>query len=136
VIAAGSTVSIASGAKLQLDFSTTNTVSGLVLNGVSQSPGVYNNNNASTYITGSGSLVVGTAIASNPTNITFSVTGSTMSLSWPSDHLGWILQQQTNSLSVGLGTNWVDVAGTATVTSTNIAINPAARTAFYRLRHP
>jgi hypothetical protein len=46
------------------------------------------------------------------------------------------LQQQTNSLSAGLGTNWVDVAGSAGITSTNIAINPAAPTVFYRLRYP
>jgi len=134
-LASSSTVSISNSAVLQLDFSITNQVNGLVLNGVAQAAGVYNNANAATYITGTGSLLV-QPIASNPTNITFSVTGSTMALSWPADHLGWILQQQTNSLSVGLGTNWVDVAGSAAVTSTNISINPAARTAFYRLRHP
>ncbi|MFO1487836.1 MAG: autotransporter-associated beta strand repeat-containing protein [Verrucomicrobiota bacterium] len=84
--------------------------------------------------TGILSVVVG--IASNPTNITFSVSGSTLSLSWPTDHLGWILQAQTNSLTAGLGTNWVDVAGTAAVTSTNLTINPANPTVFFRLRYP
>jgi uncharacterized protein with beta-barrel porin domain len=33
-----------------------------------------------------------------PTNITFSVSGNTLNLSWPADHLGWTLQ--TNSVSV------------------------------------
>lgn len=79
--------------------------------------------------------VVGT-MAGNPTNITFSVSGSLLSLSWPADHLGWILQTQTNSLNSGLSTNWVDVTGSGTITSTNITINPALPTAFYRLRHP
>jgi hypothetical protein len=37
---------------------------------------------------------------------------------------------------VGLNTNWLDVAGTASVTSTNMAINPANPTVFFRLRHP
>jgi fibronectin-binding autotransporter adhesin len=135
-LASSSTVTVASGAVLQLDFTGTNTVTGLVLNGISQAVGVYNNTTSPAYITGSGSLRVGTTIASNPTNITFNVTGSTMALSWPADHLGWILQQQTNALGAGLGTNWVDVAGSAGMTSTNIGISPAVPTAFYRLRHP
>ena len=75
-------------------------------------------------------------MASNPTPILFSVSGNTLALSWASDHLGWILQSQTNSLAVGLATNWVDVAGTGAVTSTNITISPATPTAFFRLRHP
>ena len=135
VLAANSTVTIASGAVLRLDFSTTNRVTALVLGGINQSSGVYNSTTASPYITGTGSLLVA-PIASNPTNITFSVSGNTMTLSWPSDHLGWILQQQTNSLSVGLGQNWVDVAGSSSMTGTNITINPNMPTVFYRLRHP
>lgn len=79
--------------------------------------------------------VVGT-IASNPTNITFSVSGSTLSLSWPSDHLGWILQAQTNSLSTGLGTNWFDIPDSASTTSTNLTIDPLNGSVFYRLRKP
>ncbi len=132
-----STVTIASGAKLKLDFgsNTGNRVAALVLNGVTQANGVYNAGNTSTYFSGTGNLVV-QPIATNPTNITFSVSGSTMSLAWPADHLGWILQSQTNSLSTGLGTNWVDVAGSASMLSTNITISPTSPTAFYRLRNP
>jgi autotransporter-associated beta strand protein len=130
-----STVSIASGAKLQLDFSV-NQVGALVLNGVSQPNGIYNAANTPAYIAGSGSLTIGLTIASNSTNITFSVSGKTLAMSWPADHLGWILQSQTNSLTKGLGTNWVDVAGSSAVTSTNITLNPATPTAFYRLRNP
>jgi len=80
--------------------------------------------------------VITQTIAPNPTNITVNVSGSTLSLSWPTDHLGWILQSQTNSLSAGLSNNWSDVAGTSTVTSTNLTINPKTPTAFFRLRHP
>ena len=83
-----------------------------------------------------GMLSVAATMASNPTNITFSVSGSTLSLSWPADHLGWILQSQTNSLSSGLSTNWVDVTGSAAITSTSITISPVVPTVFYRLRHP
>jgi len=135
-IATSSTVSIASGAKLQLDFAGNNQVAGLVLNGVSLAPGTYNSANKPAYIAGTGSLVVASAVASNPTNLLFSVTGSTMALSWPADHLGWILQAQTNSLSIGLNSNWVDVPGSASVTAVNMPLNPANPTVFYRLRHP
>ena len=75
-------------------------------------------------------------LASNPTNLAFSVSGNTMTLSWPADHLGWLLQAQTNSLSVGLGTNWVDVPGSDAIVSTNLTIDPANPAVFYRLRHP
>jgi hypothetical protein len=76
------------------------------------------------------------AMASYPTNITSSVSGSTLTISWPATHLGWILQSQTNALNIGLGTNWQDIAGTASVTSTNLSIAPATPSSFYRLRHP
>ncbi len=82
------------------------------------------------------SVVTGSVIAPNPTNITFTVTGSTLNLSWPADHLGWILQDQTNSLAVGLGTNWVDVSGSASATSANVPIVSTNAAVFYRLRHP
>jgi fibronectin-binding autotransporter adhesin len=134
-LASGSTVVISNSAVLRLNFATTNRVFGLVLNGVNQPPGVYSSSTSSPYITGSGSLLV-QPIASNPTNITFTVGSNTLSLSWPASHLGWILQQQTNSLSTGLSTNWVDVAGSANITATNITINPASPVVFYRLRQP
>jgi hypothetical protein len=83
--------------------------------------------------------IVTSSIASNPTNITFTVSGSTLTLGWPEDHRGWILQAQTNSLNVGLtapsGT-WFDVAGSSSVTNVVITINPAKPTVFYRLRNP
>jgi autotransporter-associated beta strand protein len=83
-----------------------------------------------------GVLSVVTGVAANPTNITFSVSSGTLALSWPADHLGWILQAQTNSISKGLGTNWADVAGSGSVIQTNINIVPTNPTVFFRLRSP
>jgi hypothetical protein len=80
--------------------------------------------------------VVGTGINTNPTNLTVTVSGSTMTLSWPADYLGWHLQYQTNSLATGLNTNWVTIPGSDTMTSTNITINPAEPTVFYRMVYP
>jgi autotransporter-associated beta strand protein len=83
-----------------------------------------------------GVLSIVTGIASNPTNLTFHVTGATLAISWPADHLGWILQSQTNTLGAGLGTNWVDINGSSAATSNNATITPTNPTVFFRLRHP
>jgi hypothetical protein len=57
----------------------------------------------------------------------------TLTLSWPADHIGWTLQTQTNSLSVGLSTNWVDVPGSASVDSVSIPIDVTQPSVFYRM---
>jgi fibronectin-binding autotransporter adhesin len=81
------------------------------------------------------SVVTG-GIPTTPTNITFSVSGGNMTLNWPQSYTGWILQAQTNSLAVGITTNWVNVASSATTNSVTMPINPANPTVFFRLRSP
>jgi autotransporter-associated beta strand protein len=129
------TVNVAGGV-LQLDFTTTNSVTNLVLSGVSQPLGVYNNASSPSYLTGTGSLKVVAPIvyASNPTNITFTVSGSTINLSWPADHLGWLVQ--SNSVNLAVPADWYDLSNTASGTSYGITINPAQTNVFYRLRKP
>ena len=85
-------------------------------------------------LTTSGTLKVINGMATNPTNITATVTGNALLISWPADHLGWTLQMQTNNLNTGLSSNWVDVQGTAGTTSTNITIDVTKPTVFFRLR--
>lgn len=92
----------------------------------------WNNNLAvdgSIQLAGGGASPVNT----NPTNITFSVSGSTLTLSWPADHTGWTLEAQTNSLNVGIGTNWVLVGGSSLTNQVNMTIDPNNGTVFYRL---
>ena len=80
-------------------------------------------------------------VATNSTNIVFYVTngtggGTSLVLSWPTDHTGWTLQAQTNSLGVGLSNNWSVVAGS---TGTNTVVMPFDNTkgaVFYRLKYP
>jgi len=74
-----------------------------------------------------------------PTNITFSASGNALTLSWPADHIGWILQAQTNSLGAGLSAvagNWTDISSSTSVGTNVITIDPTQPTVFYRLRHP
>lgn len=84
----------------------------------------------------SGSIQVQSIVPTTPTTITATPSGNSLNLTWPGTHLGWVLQTQTNALTVGIAANWVDVPGTASVTSTNIAVNPANPTVFFRLRYP
>jgi polygalacturonase len=74
--------------------------------------------------------------SNQPTNITAQVVGNQLQLSWPQDHLGWLLEIQTNDLSAGLNTNWVAVPNSTNVMATNIVINPANGSVFLRLVYP
>ncbi len=105
---------------------------------VSQTPGQSVTWNAAN-LTVDGTIsvaTVGSPIAENPTNITVSVTGSSLNLSWPESHLGWVLQAQTNALNIGLRTNWFDIAGSESVTNMSISVNKTNPAVFYRLRKP
>lgn len=71
-----------------------------------------------------------------PTNITMVATNGGLQLSWPLDHTGWRLQAQTNSLSVGIGTNWSEVAGSSSTNEVFIPIVTTNGTVFLRLVYP
>ena len=75
-------------------------------------------------------------VATNPINLHSSVANGMVQLSWPPDHIGWTLQQQTTSLSAGLGTNWVDVPGSTTVNSASIPVSTTNGCVFFRLMQP
>jgi autotransporter-associated beta strand protein len=134
-LAAGSTVSVANGAFLQLDFAGTNTVAGLVLGGMTQTNGVFNATTSAPFITGTGSLRVQT-VNTTPTNLIPSRSGDTLTLGWPADHTGWRLQVQTNTLATGLGTNWVEVPDTATTNSYSTTLDGTNGAVFYRMVYP
>jgi 4-phytase/acid phosphatase len=63
------------------------------------------------------------------TNITASVSSNTLTIAWPADHIGWILQVQTNGLNAG---QWFDLPGTDDVNAEAIPINPTNAAVFYR----
>jgi autotransporter-associated beta strand protein len=127
---------LANGALLNLNYSGTYTVGAFYTNNVAIAAGTYNAGNLSGFITGSGSVQVAGSIPTTPTNISFTLSGTNLVINWPINYQGWILQAQTNTLTRGISTNWVDVPGSANVTSTNMPINRANPTVFYRLRYP
>jgi hypothetical protein len=83
-----------------------------------------------------GTMAVVALVTINPdsTNITANVSGDMISLSWPLDHTGWTLQVQTNSVSVGLGTNWMDVPGSTATNSVTVPVSIQEDAVFYRLK--
>jgi hypothetical protein len=83
-----------------------------------------------------GSLAVVNAIPTTPPPLAFTVTDSTLQLSWPAGHIGWRLEAQTNSLASGLGTNWTRVSGSSTTNFVAFPIVSTEVAVFYRLTYP
>ncbi|MGH7952822.1 MAG: LamG-like jellyroll fold domain-containing protein, partial [Limisphaerales bacterium] len=124
------------------------TVSGGVTNGntldatlaYNNVPAAWNGNqlqlivtNAYGTISASIALSITNTVNLNLTNIVFSASSGNLTLSWPPDHTGWTLQAQTNNLSVGISTNWVDVANSSTTNQVIIPTNLTNGSVFYRL---
>lgn len=73
-------------------------------------------------------------VPNTPTNISSQITANGLTLSWPQNYTGWQLQMQTNSLSAGLGTNWINVPGSMSTNQMTFPMNPNG-SVFYRLAH-
>lgn len=68
--------------------------------------------------------------------ITNTISGNLLTLAWPSDHIGWRLQAQTNSGTVGLSDYWLDVPNSTTTNQIARTLDPAVGSVFYRLVYP
>jgi len=77
-------------------------------------------------------LTVSTATVLPPATVTVSRSGSTMTLSWPSDHLGYILQSNSVNLATGA---WFNVPGSSSVTNFPVTFAPGSNV-FFRLVSP
>jgi fibronectin type 3 domain-containing protein len=89
----------------------------------------------------SGESADSTQVSARPTSFAppqlgFTNAGTYLQLSWPADHTGWQLQSQTNSLAAGLGTNWVNAAGSMLTNQTVWASNTTNGAVFFRLMRP
>ena len=99
---------------------------------ISSPPGVTFTNQLA--LNGSITVLSVVSINPNPTNISYSVSGNTLHLSWPADHLGWLVQ--SNSVNLAVPGSWHDVPNSQNATSLTVPMNPADRQVFYRLRYP
>lgn len=72
----------------------------------------------------------------SPPSMTNSVAGGMLTLSWPSDHTGWRLQMQTNSVATGLSTNWFDMPDSTSTNSMTLPVETINGSTFFRLTFP
>lgn len=75
-------------------------------------------------------------VSSTAPNMTMAHSSEQLTLGWPEDHTGWLLQAQTNGLSTGLGTNWVTVSDSDTTSQVTIPLLTTNGSVFFRLVHP
>ena len=69
------------------------------------------------------------------TNLITLASSSNLTLSWPTNYVGWILQ--TNGIDLGNSAAWGDVPGSPTNWQMTIPmVNPAPAREFFRLRYP
>jgi len=81
-----------------------------------------------------GVATVVATLPSTPTNLTYSVSGNQLNLSWPANYQGWLVQ--SNSQKVNVAADWFDISNTASGTSYSVTITPGVTNVFYRMRHP
>lgn len=85
-------------------------------------------------LTVNGTISVKVGIPTTPTNLTYQVSGSTLTLSWPPEYRGWVAQ--SNKVNVSVSNYWYDIPGSASVTNLSLALSPAETNVYYRLRLP
>jgi autotransporter-associated beta strand protein len=83
-----------------------------------------------------GILRLASTVNTARTNLTMVKSNNQLNLSWPADHTGWRLQVQANPVTVGLRSNWVDVAGSTNVNTITVTISPTNGSVFYRMVYP
>jgi hypothetical protein len=116
---------------LNLAFIGTDVVADLYINGVRQPNGVYGATTAP--ITGAGYLGVGVAAVTTPPTLNYTITGVAgsqhLNMNWTGSYK---LQTQTNTISVGLSTNWHDYpsGGSSPI---SVPVNANAGSVFFRL---
>ena len=132
-LATNSTVSVAAGAVLQLDFAETNQVAHFSTNGVSLPVGVYSAANVAPFIAGSGSLLVGSATPPQPVIAPVTVSGTNLVVSTPTV-LGanYVLQSATNLTPTIIWQNESTNAGSGGNLILNVPIEPGKPKKFLR----
>lgn len=81
-----------------------------------------------------GSVLVVQGLPTTPTNLTYSVSGGALRLSWPPSYQGWLLQ--SNAVSLVSSTNWFVVPGSSTTNSMSFTLDPTKPNVFFRMRRP
>lgn len=81
-----------------------------------------------------GRIAIYATVSTVPTNISYGLNGSQLTLRWPATHTGWRLQ--TNAVDVGNSASWFTYPGSTTVNQVIITVDPNQPKIFYRLVYP
>jgi hypothetical protein len=69
----------------------------------------------------------------SPANITVSVAGNQLSLTWPTNYTGWLLESNSTGL---MSANWFLMPGSVNTNRVQLTIQSDQRNVFYRLSSP
>ncbi|HEY3762823.1 MAG TPA: glycosyl hydrolase family 28 protein [Verrucomicrobiae bacterium] len=69
----------------------------------------------------------------SPVSVVSQVVGNQLELSWPTDHIGWELEAQTNAAGTGVSNDWYVVTGSSTTNTVFFPVDPSNGSAFLRL---
>jgi hypothetical protein len=73
-------------------------------------------------------------VSTTPTNISFTMSGGNVELSWPESHRGWMAQ--SNAVNVADTNYWFDITNSTSQTNLSVTPDVALTNVFYRLRLP
>jgi hypothetical protein len=75
-------------------------------------------------------------VSAVPPQLAWTISADQMRFIWPSDHIGWKLQSQTNPPGAGLGTNWVTIPNSSATNQMVIPMGATNGSVFFRLVFP
>jgi len=81
-----------------------------------------------------GSIEVVTPISTTPTNITYSISGGMLTLSWPLDYTTWLLQ--SNGVSIANSGAWVTIPNSGNTNQFTFPVNASLPNVFFRMLKP
>ena len=81
-----------------------------------------------------GTLAVVQTLPATGTNMGVNLNGNQLTLSWPTNYIGWLLQ--SNSVNLVDTNKWFTVPGSAATNSVIITVDPTKPQVFYRMSHP
>ena len=75
-------------------------------------------------------------VSFTPPQLGLSLNGGQLQFIWPSDHIGWSLQAQTNPPGAGLGTSWVTILDSNSTNQMLMPVDLANGSVFFRMIYP
>jgi len=75
-------------------------------------------------------------VSALPTQLEIAADAGQMRLGWPQDHTGWLLQAQTNTPGVGIGTNWLTLQDSDQTNQFWFPFDTSIGSVFFRLVSP